>query len=417
MRNAGSFQERVVVTGLGVVSCLGIGTGEFWKNLIAGKSGIGEVSAVRAPDLRFRNVGEVRNFDAARLTSRPEALTLGRTSQFAVVAALLALKDAGLYMDGELTGHLNPDRAGVVMGTTTGEQQAAESMIEKQLGLLEEEPAQRLAEGRITNSVIATNIADFLGFRGYSVVLPAACSGGNYAIAHAYDLLRTGRISTALAGGADCLSRHFLYGFARLGALAPDRCQPFDKNRRGIIPSEGAGVLVLETMKSALGRKAQIYAEVLGYGLSSDAHHPVAPDPDGRGAVQAMKEAIASSHIAPESVQYISAHGTGTVINDSVETLAIKKIFGDYAYQLPISSIKSMLGHPASAASALEAIACNLVIQDGVIPPTINYEDRDPNCDLDYVPNVARRTEVNIAMNNSYAFLGSNASVIFGRVQ
>lgn len=415
MRSARQTQERVVVTGLGVVSCLGIGTGEFWKNLIAGKSGIGEVSTIRADNLRFRNVGEVRDFDAAKLISRPEALTLGRTSQFAVAAALLALKDAGLHMDGELTGYANPDQVGVVMGTTTGEQQVVERMIEKRLCILEE-PDQNLS-ARIANSVISTNISDFFGLSGYSVVLPAACSGGNYAIAHAYDLLRTGRISIALAGGADCLSRHFLFGFARLGALAPDRCRPFDKNRKGIIPGEGAGVLVLETLKSAEARKAQIYSEVLGYGLSSDAHHPVAPDPEGRGAARAMEEAIAHSHIAPESVQYISAHGTGTVISDSVETLAIKKVFGDYAYQLAVSSIKSMLGHAASAASAIEAIACNLAIQDGVIPPTINYEEQDPGCDLDYVSNTARHTEVKVAMNNSYAFLGSNASVLFGRVR
>ena len=414
MRSAESIQERVVVTGLGVVSCLGIGTGEFWKNLVAGKSGIGELSTIRADNLRFRKVGEVRDFDAAKLTSRPEAQSLGRTSQFAVSAALLALKDAGLHMDGELTGYADPDHIGVVMGTTTGEQQVVERMIEKRLGMLEEFDQGLAAPAG--NSVIATNISDFFELSGYSVVLPAACSGGNYAIAHAYDLLRTGRISIALAGGADCLSRHFLYGFARLGALAPDRCRPFDKNRRGIIPGEGAGVLVLETLKSAQERKAQIYSEVLGYGLSSDAHHPVAPDPEGRGAARAMEEAIAHSHIAPESVQYISAHGTGTVINDSVETLAIKKVFGDYAYELPVSSIKSMLGHPASAASALEAIACNLAIQAGVIPPTINYEEQDPCCDLDYVPNTARRTEVNVAMNNSHAFLGSNASVLFGRV-
>ncbi len=415
MRSAESIQERVVVTGLGVVSCLGTGTGEFWKNLVAGKSGIGELSTIRADNLRFRNVGEVRDFDAAKLTSRPEALSLGRTSQFAVSAALLALKDAGLHMDGELIDYANPDHIGVVMGTTTGEQQVVERMIEKRLGVLGE-PDQGFAHP-VGNSAIATNISDFFGLSGYGVVLPAACSGGNYAIAHAYDLLRTGRISIALAGGADCLSRHFLYGFARLGALSPDRCQPFDRNRRGIIPGEGAGVLVLETLKSAERRKAQIYSEVLGYGLSSDAHHPVAPDPEGKGAARAMEEAIAHSDIAPESVRYISAHGTGTVINDSVETLAIKKVFGDYAYELPVSSIKSMLGHPASAASALEAIACNLAIQDSVIPPTINYEEQDPCCDLDYVPNTARRTEVNVAMNNSYAFLGSNASVLFGRVR
>ncbi|HKY04704.1 MAG TPA: beta-ketoacyl-[acyl-carrier-protein] synthase family protein [Blastocatellia bacterium] len=409
-------EKRVVVTGLGVVSSLGIGAGELWKNLIAGRSGISEASTVRAEGLRFHKAGVVKNFDAVKLTSSRDVAQLGRTSQFAVAASYLALSDAGLYMDGKFTGGPDPELASVVMGTTTGEQQALEDRIESRMGLREEKPFRAVTR-QIASSVVSTNISDFFCLGGHSIVLPAACSGGNYAIAHAYDLLRAGRASVILAGGADCLSRHFLYGFARLRALAPERCQPFDKNRKGIIPGEGAGVLVLETLESASARKAHIYSEVLGYGLSSDAHHPVAPDPEGRGAAQSMRDALAYSHTPPESVQYISAHGTGTQVNDAVETIAIKRVFGDYAYHLPISSVKSMLGHPASAASALEAVTCNLVIHSGEIPPTINYDERDPECDLDYVPNVARRAQVDIAMNNSQAFLGSNASVLFGRVR
>jgi 3-oxoacyl-[acyl-carrier-protein] synthase II len=409
------IEKRVVITGLGVVSSLGLSVEEFWKNLIAGKSGISEISTISVGDLRCRMAGEVKNFDVAKLTSRPETASLGRTSQFAVVAAYQALIDAGLYGDGEFTTEVDSAEVGVVMGTTTGEQQSLESLIESRFGL-REEPYPSAISRQIASSAVSTNISDFFGLSGYSVVLPTACSGGNYAIAHAYDLLQTGRLDIALAGGADCLSRHFLYGFTRLKALASERCQPFDKNRKGVIPGEGAGVLVLETLESALRRKAQIYSEILGYGLSSDAYHSVAPDPSGDGALQAMKEALAYGDIAPESVQYMSAHGTGTRANDSIETLAIKRAFGDYAYRLPISSIKSMMGHPLSAASALEAIACNLTIQNSLIPPTINYEEKDPDCDLDYVPNVARQAEVNIAMNNSYAFLGSNASVLFGRL-
>jgi 3-oxoacyl-[acyl-carrier-protein] synthase II len=361
-------------------------------------------------------VGEIKDFDVAKLTSRSESAWLGRTSQFGVVAARHALKDAGLYKDGETASELDVEQTGVVMGTTTGEQQALESVIESRIGMEGETPYPP-AKRQITSSVVSTSISDFFCLTGCSVVLPSACSGGNYGIAHAYDLLQTGRLSVVLAGGADCLSRHFLYGFTRLGALAPDRCQPFDKNRKGVIPGEGAGVLVLETLESAHKRKARIYSEVLGYGLSSDAHNAIAPDRQGEGAARAMKDALAYSRVQPESVQYISAHGTGTSINDSVETIAIKRAFGEHAYQLQISSIKSMLGHPLSAASALEAIACNLAIRNGVIPPTINYEEKDPECDLDYVPNVARRAEVSVAMNNSYAFLGSNASVLFGRFQ
>lgn len=409
-------EKRVVVTGLGLVSSLGFRVEEFWNNVTTGKSGISELSTIAVGDLRCSRVGEVKNFDVTKLTSRPETSALGRTSQFAVAAAQGALRDAGLYIDGELSPEVDAAEVGVVMGTTTGEQQALERLIESRMGF-REEPASSACNRQIATSTVSTNIADFLGLNGYSVVLPTACSGGNYAIAHAYDLLQSGRLDIVLAGGADCLSRHFLYGFTRLKALASERCQPFDKNRKGVIPGEGAGVLVLETLASAQRRKAQIYSEILGYGLSSDAYHSVAPDPSGDGALQAMQEALADSHIAPESVQYMSAHGTGTRANDSIETRAIKRAFGDYAYQLPISSIKSMLGHPLSAASALEAIVCNLAIQNSLIPPTMNYEEKDPDCDLDYVPNVARQAEVNIAMNNSYAFLGSNASVLFGRLQ
>lgn len=408
-------EKRVVITGLGLVSSLGFTVKTFWENLIAGKSGISEISTIPVGDLRCRMVGEVKNFDVVKLTSRPETATLGRSSQFALVAAYQALMDAELYRDGVFADDVDRLEVGVVMGTTTGEQQALESVIESHINS-KEEATFFTGNRQIASSAISTNISDFFGLSGYNVVLPTACSGGNYAIAHAYDLLQTGRLEIVLAGGADCLSRHFLYGFSRLKALASDRCQPFDKNRKGVIPGEGAGVLVLETLESALRRKALIYSEVLGYGLSSDAYHSVAPDPSGDGALHAMQEALAYSQVAPESVQYMSAHGTGTRANDSIETLAIKRAFGDYAYGLPISSIKSMLGHPLSAASALEAIACNMAINHGVIPPTTNYEETDPDCDLDYVPNVARKAEVNIAMNNSYAFLGSNASVLFGRL-
>jgi 3-oxoacyl-[acyl-carrier-protein] synthase II len=414
MGQANQFEQRVVVTGLGATSCLGVGLSEFWRSLVAGRSGISEVSTVRSDNLRLRRVGEVKDFDAAKLTFRPEAGLLGRTSQFAVVAAQLALEDAGLCLDGQLSGPDVRDQIGVIMGTATGEQQVAERLVENWLSSGARDPVPALMS-RISNGVIATSIADFFGFGGYSVVLPTACTGGNYAIAHTYDLLRTGRISLALAGGADCLSRHFLYGFTRLGAIAPERCQPFDRNRKGIIPGEGAGILVLETLESALKRRAKVYSEILGYGISGDACHTVAPDSQGRGMVKAMKDALIYSRIAPQSVQYISAHGTGTVANDAAETKAIKDVFGDYSYQIPISSVKSMLGHAAGAASALEAIVCNLVIRDGIAPPTINYEEKDPSCDLDYIPNVSRRVDVNVAMNNSSAFFGSNASVIFAR--
>jgi 3-oxoacyl-[acyl-carrier-protein] synthase II len=398
------LEQRIVVTGLGVVSCFGAGAEEFWQNLIAGRSGVSEVTCVRG-DLPARLAGEVKNFDAAKVTSLPQASALGRTSQFAAAAARLAMTDAGL-------AGFESQRVGVVLGTTTGEQQVVESVLES---LLEEKECDPRLMTQMSDGVIANNVADLFGLGACSVVLPAACSGGNFAIAYACELLRAGRVSLALAGGADCLSRHFFYGFARLGALAPEKCQPFDKNRKGIIPGEGAGIIVMETMRSALDRGARVYSQVLGYGLSSDAHHPVAPDPQARGAIVAMKDALFYSGIAAQEIDYISAHGTGTPINDRVEAAAIREVLG--GRRVPVSSIKSMIGHPAGAASALEAIVCNLAIERGIIPPTINYEEPDPDCDLDCVPNVARRAEVETAMNNSQAFLGSNASVIFRKVR
>jgi 3-oxoacyl-[acyl-carrier-protein] synthase II len=247
------------------------------------------------------------------------------------------------------------------------------------------------------------------------VVILTACAAGNYAISHALDTLRFDGASVMLAGGSDAFSRITYTGFARLGAIAPERVQPFDKNRKGMIPGEGAAVLVLEPLAAAMARGARIYAEVAGYGLTCDAHHMTAPQ--GDGAARAMQIAMADAGIEPADVGYISAHGTGTAINDRVETAAVKQAFGDVAYRVPMSSIKSMLGHTMGAASAIEAAACALAVRDDRLPPTLNLETPDPDCDLDYVPNAARSQTVNVAMNNAYAFGGNNASVIFRKCQ
>jgi 3-oxoacyl-[acyl-carrier-protein] synthase II len=243
-------------------------------------------------------------------------------------------------------------------------------------------------------------------------MIPTACAAGNYAIAHAFDVLRAGRADLMLAGGSDSFSRITYTGFAQLGAIAPEVCQPFDRYRKGMIPGEGAGVLVLEPLNSAVRRGARIYAEIGGYGLSCDAHHMTAAQPTGNGAVRAMRQALKQSATDPEDINYISAHGTGTATNDRLETLAVKQLFGDAAYRIPMSSIKSMLGHTMGAASAIEAAACALAIYHGRIPPTINLVEPDPECDLDYVPNCARERTVRVAMNNAYAFGGNNASLI-----
>jgi 3-oxoacyl-[acyl-carrier-protein] synthase II len=245
------------------------------------------------------------------------------------------------------------------------------------------------------------------------MIVSTACAAGNHAIAAAVDLLRAGRADAALAGGADAFSRITFTGFARLGAIAPERCQPFDRDRKGMIPGEGAAMLLLERASGARRRGARVYAEVAGYGLSCDAFHMTGGDPSADGAVRAMEAALADSRVAPGEVSYISAHGTGTPVNDRLEALAVTRVFGEASRRIPASSIKSMIGHAMGAASAIEAAVCVLATVDAVVPPTINYETPDPDCPLDCVPNAARELAVRVAMNNAYGFGGNNASVVF----
>jgi 3-oxoacyl-[acyl-carrier-protein] synthase II len=265
--------------------------------------------------------------------------------------------------------------------------------------------------------VIPSNVAIEFDLHGPCLMIPTACAAGNYAIGYGFDMIRTGRADVMLAGGADPFSRITYMGFARLGAIAPERCQPFDKNRQGMVPGEGAAVLVLEPLEAAKARGAEIIAEVLGYGVSCDAHHMTAAHPQGDGAIRAMAMAMEGSGITVDDIDYISAHGTGTPTNDRVESLAVRRLFGQRAGDIPMSSIKSMLGHTMGAASAIEAVACALAIDTGVIPPTINYETPDPECDLDYVPNAARKTDPRVILNNAYAFGGNNASLCLARIE
>jgi len=248
-------------------------------------------------------------------------------------------------------------------------------------------------------------------------MIPTACAAGNYAAANAMECLRAGTADLMLAGGSDSFSRITYTGFARLGAIATEKCQPFDLNRKGMVPGEGAAVLVLEPADIAERRGARIYAELVGYGLSCDAYHMTASHPEGAGAARAMNGALKDAGLRPEDVDYVSAHGTGTPTNDRLETASFKKVFGDVAHRVPISSAKSMLGHTMGAASAIEAAICSLAIARGWIPPTVNYETPDPDCDLDYVPNQARECRVDVAMNNAYAFGGNNASLILSRYE
>jgi 3-oxoacyl-[acyl-carrier-protein] synthase II len=248
-------------------------------------------------------------------------------------------------------------------------------------------------------------------------MIPTACAAGNYAIGYGFDAIRAGRAEVMLAGGADAFSRITYMGFARLGAIAPDRCRPFDRDRKGMVPGEGAAILVLEPLSAALARGAHVYAEVLGYGVSCDSHHMTAAHPEGDGAIRAMQAAIRESGVSIADVDYISAHGTGTPTNDRVESLAVRKLFGARAPEVPMSSIKSMIGHTMGAASAIEAAVCALALDTGWVPPTMNFVEPDPDCDLDYVPNCARKVDPRLILNNAYAFGGNNASLCLAHAE
>ena len=402
-------RERVVITGLGMVTPIGAGRRAFWDALLAGTSGVGPVTSFDTSAFPVHVGAEVKNFDPDEHVLRRDAATMGRGSHLAIAAARMAIADAALDLN-----RTDRRRSGVSMGTTSGEPLVVEQYndIRRDDGL---EAIPSYLPSRYPCNVIPSNVAIEFDLRGACLMIPTACAAGNYAIGQAFDLIRTGQADIMLAGGADAFSRITYTGFARLGAIAPERCQPFDLNRKGMVPGEGAAVLVLESLRGAVARGAHIYAEVLGIGLSCDSHHMTAAHPEGDGAVRAMTMAMADSGVTVDDIGYISAHGTGTPTNDRVESIAVKKLFGQRAPRVPVSSIKSMLGHTMGAASAIEAAACALALDTGEIPPTINYEVPDPECDLDCVPNAARATHPRVVLNNAYAFGGNNASLCMAR--
>ncbi|MBI2820931.1 MAG: beta-ketoacyl-[acyl-carrier-protein] synthase family protein [Acidobacteria bacterium] len=397
--------RRVVITGLGLLTPIGSGKEVFWNALTAGASGIGPVTAFDTSPFPIHLGAEVKSFIPEPYFRRTLPGEMGRASQLAVAAARLAIEDAGVDLD-----VLERNRIGVCMGTTSGEPLFVERYNDlRKAGGLEAIPGEIMA--RYPCNVIPSNIAIEFDLRGPCLMIPTACAAGNYAVGYGFDLIRTGRADLVLAGGADAFSRITYMGFSRLGAIAPERCQPFDRNRKGMVPGEGAAVLILESLEAARARGARVYAQVLGYGLSCDSHHMTAAHPEGDGAIRAMALALRESGVDISQVDYISAHGTGTPTNDRVESIAVRRLFGTRAGKVPISSIKSMIGHTMGAASAIEAAACALAIQTGIIPPTMNYEEPDPECNLDYVPNQARRTDPRVVLNNAYAFGGNNASL------
>ena len=398
--------KRVVITGTGVISPIGCGTEVFWDAVTSGKSGVDTVKGFDTSLFKVHRGCEVNNFQIKDYFSNGTCLEMGKGSEFAVAAAKLALDDSGLDL-----GSVDLERVGVSIGTTAGEIQVLEKIDDNRFINGDGSIGPDLLLKHPCNS-IPSNIAIEFGFKGPNTIVPTACAAGNYAIGYACDLISLGRADFMFAGGADPFSRVAYVGFGRLNAIAPEICQPFEKNRKGMLIGEGAGVVVLESLENALKRNATIYAEIMGYGLSCDGYHITIPHPDGIGVISAMNKALENSKIKPSDVQYVSAHGTGTVANDKAETVSVKKVFGEHSKNIMISSIKSMIGHTMGAASAIETIACALVVKNDIVPPTINFFEKDPECDLDIVPNEKRETKVDIAMNNAYAFGGNNSCLV-----
>jgi 3-oxoacyl-[acyl-carrier-protein] synthase II len=400
-------QNRVVITGLGLVTPIGTGNDKFWKAALAGENGVRPLVQFDPTEFRTKTGGEVLDFDPSCYLSDEEIQRMGRSSQFAVSAAKMAVDNAGISIENE-----NPYRIAVSMGTTMGEPQILEKgvKIKYQTGNASDIPSN--LPRQYPCGSIPVNVARTMKARGPLIMIPTACAAGNYAIGYGFDLIQLGKADVVIAGGSDPFSGIAFTGFNRLLATTPDVCRPFDLNRSGMAVSEGSGILILERLDRALARGAQIYAEILGYGLGCDAFKMTIPDPEGSGGIMALNRSIKNTGIAIEDIDYISAHGTGTGENDKIETFIIKEVLKDHAYKIPMSSIKSMLGHTMGAASAIEAAACAMMIRNNVMLPTINYKDPDPECDLDCVPNTARDKELNLVISNAYAFAGNCSSLV-----
>lgn len=398
--------RRVVVTGLGAVSGIGTGVAEFCAGLRAGRSAVRPITAFDTTGFDHAMGCEVVGFVPADWVRELDPSTIGRAAQFSVAAARMAVQDA------ELTeAELRARPVLVCVGTTDGESRDLDHLVESEVrhgfAALAPDLAARVHAGRLSSSV-----AHELGLRRVeAVTLPTACAAGNYAIGYGCDAIRSGDVTYALCGGSDALCRKTFAGFYRLGTIAPERCQPFDRDRKGILTAEGAGLLLLESLESARDRGARIHAEVLGYGLNCDAHHQVAPEE--QSVAVCMSLALANAGVRPDEVDLISAHGTGTRANDVTEAAAIRRVFGPRPPRTV--SVKSMLGHSMGAASALASVACILAISEGFIPPTINHVATDPECGLDCVPNVAIAAQPRVVQNNGLAFGGNNAVVVYGR--
>lgn len=417
-RGMDGASPRVVITGIGAITPLGLTWQDSWKAMLEGRSATRPITHFDASGFPTRIAALVKDFDPTKYMELKEAKRLGRITQFSWAAALEAVSQACLDLSRE-----DPERVGLDVGSAFG----ALDILEEQSHTLRDHGPRRINPAVAPAVLISTTpcyIAIRMGIQGPVNSQVTACASGIVSIGEAARRLQRGEVDVMLAGGADAYASPLIMAaFSRLGAMStrndePERaCRPFDRTRDGMVLGEGAVIMVLETLEHAQARGARILAEFAGYGLTADAYNLAAPDPTGRGAARAMSKALAESGLSPEDVDYICAHGTGTQLNDASETAAIKRAFGEAAYQIPVSSIKSMVGHMMGAAGAASAAVLVQAINDGIIPPTINYQEPDPECDLDYVPNVARCVQVDAAMCNAFGFGGQNASLLLKRFQ
>ena len=403
---------------MGVISPLGETVQEYWDALVQGRSGIGPMTLCDPTGFPCRIAGEVTSFDPTSYIDSKEARRMARFSQLAVASALRAMEHAGLN-----GSNMDPEEAGVLMGNGNGGMPVTEenARVLFERGGMKESP---FFIPMVLPNMAAAHVSRLLGLKGYTNTVITACAAGTQAIGEGAEVIRRGTAKVIVSGGTEAgICQLSLGGFSVIKALSSNNedpakaSRPFEAHRDGFVPAEGAGAFVLEEMEFALSRGANILAEVVGYGVSSDAFHPVHPDDNGDGAARAMRWALADAGVRPDEIDYINAHGTSTPINDAVETLAIKQVFGDGAYNVPISSTKSMIGHAMGAAGAVEAVVAVKTIESGIIHPTINYENPDPACDLDYVPNVARQVDVRTVLSNSFGFGGQNACLVIRRFE
>lgn len=407
------IRRRVVVTGLGLITPLGCGVQKTWEGICKGASGIDRITSFDASEYPVQIAGEVKDFNPEDFIERKDIKKMDIFIQYALGAGIMAVEDAGLKIHDE-----NADRIGVIVGAGIG----GLNTIERYHSVLLESGHRRISPffiPMLIANLAAGHISMRFGARGPNSCVTTACAAGTHSIGEAFRLIQRGDADAMIAGGSEsAITPLTIAGFANMKALssrndAPQKAsRPFELERDGFVIAEGAGLVVLEELEAARRRGASIYAEIIGYGMSADAYHMTAPDPEGRGVVNCMRMALRDAGIEPEEVDYINAHGTSTPYNDKHETMAIKQVFGEHAYKLAVSSTKSMTGHLLGAAGGIEAAFCALALSQGIIPPTINYEYPDPECDLDYVPNHARHVDIRTVLSNSFGFGGTNASIV-----